>query len=60
MSRSDRKHMLNGLKFSDRPTELHPLIGIGQRIVHAAFHAPRCIVWTRMAAQKGVDPSLPR
>ena len=40
MSRSDRQHMLNSLKFSDWPTELDPLIGIGQSIVHAAFHAP--------------------
>ena len=33
MPRSDRKHMLDGLKFSDRTTELDPLVGIGQSVV---------------------------
>jgi len=34
-----REHVLHGLEFPDRPTELHPLIGIAQRVVHAALHA---------------------
>src|SRR6478735_1393544 len=40
MARSNGEHMLDGLKFSDRTTELDPLVGIGQSVVQATLHAP--------------------
>ena len=39
MTGRNREHVLHGLEFSDRPAELHPLIGVAQRVVHAALHA---------------------
>ncbi len=38
MPSSHCEHVLDRLEFSDRTSELHPLVGVSQRIVQATLH----------------------